>query len=446
MISEAEKTLTRKSLEMALAHGAQGARATLCKSSENMISTLNGAIDKVSRCEDSSLSLAIFADGRYGSFSTNKLDEASVEQLVRKAVGIVKMLAEDECRRLPAEERLCRDAISGKEAGIYDVTCSTLTAEDRSRAALEASVYGRIADADGYRLISEEGEYSDSEYDMYLVDTQGLECRHTETSFDYGVEVTIEDSEGDKYSGYAWHSAPFLSQLECSGCGAKAIEKAVAQIGAEPSDNGKYNLVIDSEVASKVVSPLLSALSGYSIQQNNSFLLGAQGQQKFPEGLTIMDMPRIPGQTGSKYFDSEGVATCEAPIIDKGVVCRYFINTYMSGKLGMEPTSEEALRPKVMPWPKPGLALDDLLSMCGDGIYVSDFNGGNCNMATGDFSYGIEGRLIRDGKLAEPVSEMLMTGNFLTLWKGLIACADDARPCMSKLVPSLAFGGVDFNG
>lgn len=42
---------------------------------------------------------------------------------------------------------------------------------------------------------------------------------------------------------------------------------------------------------------------------------------------------------------------------------------------------------------------------------MTGFNGGNCNATTGDFSYGVEGFRIRNGKVAEPVGEMLVTGN-----------------------------------
>ena len=40
---------------------------------------------------------------------------------------------------------------------------------------------------------------------------------------------------------------------------------------------------------------------------------------------------------------------------------------------------------------------------------------------------------------------MLVTGNFLDLWNKLIAAADDARPCLSKLIPTLAFKDIDFS-
>ena len=252
------------------------------------------------------------------------------------------------------------------------------------------------------------------------MDTNGVCCRHSETSFDYGVEITVE-SDGEKFSGSWWDAASRLAELDAAACGREALARAVGQIGSEPAPSGRYTAVIDAEMASRIVSPVLRALSGYSIQQHNSFLMDSLGQQVFPEGLTILDVPRIPGQTCSKYFDSEGVATVEAPVIERGVVKQYFINTYMSHKMQMAPTVEDATRPKVLPWPVAGLDRDAILRRCGSGILVTDFNGGNSNPVTGDFSYGIEGYLFEDGRIVRPVSGMLMTGNFLTLWARLLA-------------------------
>lgn len=447
MITAEELDLTRQALKTAREAGAQDARATLSKSTEDLVATLNGEVDKVTHCEDRSLSLSLFVDGKYGSFSTNRLEKEALRDFIYKAAGITRLLAEDPFRHLPSPERQCRNAVSGKEMQIYDPTVEKIRSEDRVASALGAAAFGKgLDEGQNWKLVSEEGEYSDAVYDMFIADTQGLECRHTETCLDYGVEVTIEDGNGDKYSGYWWDSAPSRTGFDASACGATAMEKASAQIGSEAIPGGKYNMVVASDVASKVVSPILRALSGYSIQQNDSFLLGTMGKQVFPEGLTIMDCPHIKGQTGSKLFDSEGVATQEAPIIDRGVVARYFINTYMAGKLGMQPTVEEATRPKVMPWPKAGMSRQDLMNLCGSGILVTEFNGGNSNSATGDFSYGIEGFLFEDGKIVKPVSEMLVTGNFKQLWQGLVGIADDARSCMSKLIPTLAFSNVDFNG
>lgn len=464
MITEKELQFVREALELARQAGAQKARATLSKSEEDLVATLDGEVDRVTHCADRSLSLALFVDGRFGSYSTNKLERTALEGFIRRAVAATRMVAGDPCRDLPDPARCCRDAVTGDELGLVDPSRDTLTPADRQQVALDASVFaasfrgsqppGEAAavstaqaktENTDYQIISEEGEYSDSIYETVVMDTNGLCCAHSETSFDYGVEITVE-SDGEKYSGYWWDASSHRSELDAAACGRAALARAVAQIGSEPAPSGRYTAVIDAEMASKMVSPLLRALSGYSIQQNNSFLMDSLGQQRFPEGLTILDVPRIPGQTCSKYFDSEGVATAEAPIIERGVVREYFINTYMANKMGMAPTIEDATRPKVLPWPEAGLDRDAILRRCGSGILVTDFNGGNSNPVTGDFSYGIEGYLFEEGRIVRPVSGMLMTGNFLELWSRLVAAGDDARPCQTKLVPTLAFAEVDFSG
>ena len=438
MIDPKDIELVRESLDMARQAGAEKARATLCRSEEDLVATLNGEVDRVTHCVDSSLSFALFADGRFGSFSTNKLDPASLRDFLESSVKTVRTISKDECRDLPDPRRCCSKAITGDELGLTDCRRENMTPEERIRMALDASVY-----RDG--ILSEEGEYSDSVYKTVVMDTDGVLCLHSETSFDYGVEITIEE-DGEKYSGYWWDSASHLDALDARSCGEKALARSRAQVGSGAVQGGRYNMVVDSEVASKMVSPVLRALNAFSIQQNNSFLVDSLGKRPFPEGLTIMDLPHIKGQTCSKLFDSEGVATAETPIIRSGEVCEYFVNTYMSRKLGIAPTVEEATRPKVLPWPESGLGRSEILKICGNGILVTDFNGGNSNPVTGDFSYGIEGFLFENGKVSRPVSGMLVTGNFLSLWKKLIAAGDDARDCMSKLIPTLAFADVDFSG
>jgi len=442
MLSEKDKSLVCKCLQMALEAGASKARASLSKSSMDLVGTLDGGIDKVTSCQDSAISIAIFADGRYGSFSTNKLSEDSLKSFISRAVDTVKMLAADECRDLADPSRTVKDALTGDELKIHDAAYSGVSAEDRVAAALNAALKTRSGD--GWKVVSEESEYSDSEYFNYIVDTNGLEALHSETSFDYWTEITIEAADGRKYSGSWWESAPMLADFDCSQCGAKALKMAVDQINPVEVESGKYNLVVDRDVASKLVSPILSALNAFSIQQGNSFLVDTLGKQVFPEGLTIMDCPRIEGQLGSKYFDSEGVATVQRPIIENGIVREYFVNTYMANKLNIAPTQEDATRPKLMPFGHNNL--NEIMSFVGDGILVTEFNGGNSNSATGDFSYGIQGFRFKDGKIVHPVSEMLVTGNFIELWGKLLAAGDDARPCMTKLIPTLAFADVDFSG
>ena len=438
LLTPQEIALARHCLEYARSQGADAVRITLTKSLLNLVGVLNGEVDKTSHALDRSLQLQLFAKGRFGSFSSNRLDKEGLEAFIREALDTVGMLEADSFRSLPAPERLAKDAVTGQELGLYDPACETLTAEARRKMALGSVAWPQEG------LIAEEGEYSDSVFDSLTLDSQGLEARHTETSFEIGYESTVEDADGRHYSSYWWDAAPRLEDLQLKGCAQKAYERARDQRNPQSVPSGKYTLILDSECASKVVTPVLSALGGYSLQQKNSFLTGSLGKQLFPQGLTILDVPRTKGDTGCRLFDSEGVATREMPVIENGVVKTYFLNTYISRKMEMEPTIEDATRVKVMPFGG-CRTQEEVLQKVKDGILVTGFNGGNSNPATGNFSYGIEGFVIKDGERLHPVREMLITGNFLTLWNHLEVAADDARPCLSKLVPTLAFSDVDFS-
>ena len=478
MLENEEKQLTRDCLAMALEAGAAKARASLNKNTMNIVATLDGEVDKVTGCLDRSISLNLFVDGRYGTFSTNKLDRESLRTFIVRAVDTTRMLATDTCRDLPASSRTAKDAVSGDELGIYDPDWNSVAPEQRIAFALDNSVNSQAGSAPltkfferascvavarqrnnsgpgesrGWKLISEEGEYSDSEYWNYVVDTQGTEVLHSETSFEFYTELTIQDSRGHKYSGGWWEAAPLLKDFHPENVAGAALEEAVMQIRPKSCPSGKYRAVIDSEVSQKVLNPILNALNAFNIQQKNSFLTDALGKQIFPAGLDIMDMPRIPGEACGKMFDSEGVATSNHYIVKDGVVQEYFVNTYMSNKLGIAPTIEDATRPYILPFGANRQAgfcpqgRDAILALCQNGILVTGFCGGNSNPATGDFSYAIQGYRFKEGRIVHPVREMLITGNIVTLWSQLLAAGDDARRCRSKLTPTLAFDNVDFSG
>ena len=482
MLEKEEKILTEECLQMAAEAGASKARASLSKNVMSIVATLDGEVDKVTSCLDRSITLNLFADGRYGTFSTNKLDRDSLREFIRKAVGTTRMLAMDSCRDLPAPERVAKDALSGDELGICDPAWLSVTPEQRIAFALNNSVgvvvpsryrhaqgslkklrrsntSAAVTDSTlaqtpsseehvppaGWRLVSEEGEYSDSEYWNYVVDSQGTKVLHSETSFELFTELTIEDSRGHKYSGGWWEASPMLKDFHPEKVSQLALEEAVMQIGPKRCRSGKYRAVIDSEVSQKVLNPILNALNAFNIQQKNSFLTDSLGKRIFPAGLDIMDMPRIPGEACGKMFDSEGVATANHYIVKDGVVQEYFVNTYMANKLGIAPTVEDATRPFIPPFGA-ARSREDIMNLCHDGILITDFCGGNSNPATGDFSYAIQGYRFKDGKIVHPVREMLITGNILTLWNSLIAAGTDARRCRSKLTPTLAFDSVDFSG
>jgi len=433
--------------------GAEGVRLSLNKNVMDSCSMLNGELDKVSHSADRSIYLYLYVDGRYGTFSTNRLDTEELESFIDKAIVMVKMLGEDRCRRLPDPARTAKDATGGMELGLYDSHYEGCDSDSRLKKAEEMSIIKTLAQSEGYKILSEECEYAESLDDTLLMDSQGFEGRHTETSFNSFSELTIQDNDGNRYSGYWWEASPHFNVLRLKECSYTALERAVSQIGPRNRRSGRYRMVVDGTVASRLVSPLINALNASAIQQKMSFLEGSMEKKIFSEGLTIMDNARTLGKSGSRMYDSEGVATQNRAIIEHGVVKQYFVSTYMSEKTGFAPTIEDISRPCLSPFMagkelndlEKGVSLKDILGLCSNGIYVTGFNGGNCNPVTGDFSFGIEGFAFSKGKVTHPVKEMLITGNIVELWNSFTAAGTDTRSSSRWQIPTLAFENVSFS-
>ena len=389
------KDIAQKTLDTALACGASGCRVTLSESTQTSVSYLNGEIEKLQESTSAALGIALFTEGRYGAFSTNRLDDSELRPFIRRCVDSCRLLAPDDCRTLPDPSLYYRGG--RPDLGQCDPHFSDISFKAKTDI-LEAT--DAEVDKSDSRVISTACDWDDCLRSDYIIDSQGLEVESSSTFYSVVCECTVR-GHGEARPQNNWmEGALFFDRLR-SGCGRTAYERTVPMIEARKLNSGKYNIVLENTVSAKAVSAIISALNGSSLQQQNSFLLDSLGKRIFPENLLITDNPLIPGRTGSGYFDSEGAVTCERDIIRDGVVRTYFLNTYFANKLGMPRTSEDAT---AVCFPRnSGMGLEDILRQTGSGVLFTGFNGGNSNSVTGNFSYGIEGWYFENGQRLYPV-------------------------------------------
>lgn len=432
-------------LELALKHGAQQARISLNIGGQNSFSVLNGRLDRLQSANDRSIYIQLFADDRYGAYSTNRLEYGELERFISEAVKATRLLAPDTCRQLPPKELYYRGGGAGLNQ--FDPYILTMPPADKKAFAFEAaaSIYGK-----NKKLISASAEYGDVLEYQYITDSQGFTGEWMQSNFSVSVECSVKGRGDARPEGWWYESTMQYRDFSIAGCGEKALERALAKLNPKKVAGAKMNMIVDRNCASRLVSPIISALNGANIQQKNSFLAGKLGEKVFSEKVHFIDTPHEAGMQGSRYFDSEGIATKNLEIIKDGVVNTYFINTYNAHKMGLSPTVEG---PSVPRFSREGFAPEyqnlsgtDMLPLLGKGIFVTGFNGGNCNGGTGDFSFGIEGFYFENGTLLHPVKEMNISGNILHLWNNVIFVGNDARPCTRWQIPALAFEGVDFTG
>ena len=439
-----DHSIVETALQMAREAGAAQARIALERSVENSATVLDGRLDKTLSSSGSTLFIQLYLDGRYGSFSTNRLEESALREFIRHAAAAVRLITPDPCRQLP-DPALCWKG-PARDLQQYDPAIETLTPEARRDKALSAclEILGSHR-----RLLSVETEWGDNIDYSYTADSQGFAGETLQSNHTINANVSIRGRGDERPEAWWYESGIRLDEANPEGCGRKALQRALDQLHPRKLRSGRYDIVIDNMVASKVVSPLIRALSGGSLQQRSSFLMDRLGTQVFGENFTLTDDPFVPGLPGSRLFDGDGLATARREIIARGVVNAYFIPHYYALKMGIPATVDA---PSVLRFSRIGensekvLNLPALLEQTGQGILITDFNGGNCNPSTGDFSYGIRGFRFEKGRIVHPVREMNITGNMLELWNHLTAVGDDPRTSSRWAVPSLAFEGVNFSG
>jgi len=438
MISTENKKLAKWAMNYGLKQGCQAVRIAIYTGSDTELEVRDKQLDKLQQSSENQLIFNAYVDGRYGSFSTNRLEKKELGKFIENAVESVRFLAVDNCRMLPDPSLYFKGA--EKSLDMLDPKFKEVNPDEKLSIVKDAAV--EILEADP-RIISVQSSWNDGCSFSYMVSSNGFEGESENSYFALSVSVSIKGDGEARPEAYWYDQALTFDELQKKGIGKIALERALKKLGQKKVASGSYPMLVDNMNSERLFSPLISAMNGSSLQQKNSFLLDKKGQKVLSEKVTVVDDPHIPHAFGSRYFDSEGVATQKRFIFNKGVLDTYFIDTYNAQKMGVPQTIN---RPSRMVMEPGNQNLEEMIASLKRGILVTGFNGGNCNNTSGDFSFGIEGFLIENGKLTQPVTEMNITGNMLTLWDNVSKIGNDPRKNNASQIPSLLFDNVDFSG
>ena len=241
-----------------------------------------------------------------------------------------------------------------------------------------------------------------------------------------------------------YYSARHLNDLPpAEQIAAEALQRGLDSMGRKKVKSGKLPLLLENSAVGGLFGHVLPSFSAAAIQQKQSFLEGRQGQRIGSENLTLIDDPTLVRGLGSRYYDGDGIAAKKLTIVEDGILKNYYVDVYYGRKLGIQPTTGDASNVTFKTGRRSGSELETDLDR---GILVTGFIGGNANSTTGDYSLGISGWLIENGKRVQPVSEMNISGNFIELFEKLVETGNDPYIYSSLRSPSLLFDGVSFAG
>lgn len=429
-------------VDAARSRGAQGMRGTLSRSRSSQLRWRDGELEQVRESTTMNLGLSLFVDGRFSTNSTSDLRPEALEAFLDESIAMTRLLAEDPHRRLADPARYAGRCETDLQL-CDPAGAAAMTGVERRRLAqaLEAGARS-VPGAD--RIISVDTRASDGDSETVMVTSNGMEGSERNTYFVYFTRCSVRDEGDRRPMDYGVAVALHRDDMpSVESVGAEATRRALDLCGQRARPSGTYACVIENRAAGTPVGSLFEPLQGGVIQQGQSCLADKIGQQIASPLLTITDDPHVVRGLGSTAFDSEGMATRRRAIIERGVLRGVYLNTYYASRLGQEPTTDSQGNLVFESGPRD---LEGLLQAMGTGLLITDFVGGNSNPTSGDFSVGVNGHWIENGRRVHPVSGMNLAGNLLTVWHQLVEVGRDAYPYDGVRVPSLRFEGLQFSG
>jgi PmbA protein len=431
--------LAKWAVSYAMKNGADDVSVDTSKQRSVDVQFRDRKMDQLNESTQYSLSLSIYAKGKYSSHSTNDLRKDDLGKFIDEAIAMTKYLSEDEHRRLPDPKYY--EGRKNIDLNIYDPYYESVTSEQRVKTArdIEDHILG-LSD----KIITCTSYAGDSYAESVKVHSNGFEGERKSSSFYSGVEATIDDGNGGRPNDWDYISTRFHRDLpSIESHGKAAIDRVLAKIGQAKMKSGVYDMVVENRAANRLISPLYNPMQARLIQRKNSFLEGKLGEKIASDKVTLIDDPFIVSGLGSRLYDGEGMTTKKRVMIDKGVLKSYYVDCYYGNKLGWEPTISSSTNMVIEPGNK---SMDELVKSVKKGILVTSFIGGNSNSTTGDFSTGIIGLYIEDGKIVKPVNEMNVSGNLTEFWNQLAEFGNDPYLSSSWRRPSMYFKDIQFSG
>ena len=425
--------------------GADAADALLVQNASLSVSRRLGRIEQLERAEGFDLGLRVFIGKRQAIVSATDPDPKGFATLAERAVAMAKVVPEDPFGGLPDSFDPPRDPgpldlFDPTEPSAEDLIARAAAAEDAALA-VKGITNSEGADA-GWGRVRIALAMSNGFAGSYARSSHSLSCT--------ALAGTGTGMERD----YEWSSVVHLSDLDDPATiGRRAAEKTLARLNPVRAKTARIPVVYDPRVSASLLGHLTLAINGAAVARGTSFLRDAMGTQVLPKGMVVRDDPTRRRGLRSRPFDGEGMAGGPRALVDDGVLTSWVLDWRSARQLGLASTGHASRGTGGPPgpattnlWLEPGtMTPAALMADIAEGLYVTDLIGMGVNGVTGDYSRGAAGFMIRNGQLAEAVSEITIAGHLKQMFLAMVA-ANDLTFRRGSDAPTIRVDGMTLAG
>lgn len=427
------KKIAKTILNSLTAAGADDAQVSVAEGRVEEFNVDAGEFSLIRSVYSSSASMKVIKDGKKGTGAINQLDDEAIDAAVKECIAAADSGVTDEALSIAALEENAdfRDGeLTPDKEALFDSVIKFL--DDIQKEYPRIMVEQLIASYSGGKHV--------------LMNTNGV--LFTEEDGSYSVNVMYSAHDGENATSFNGFGFDFLDPKAdlMSLCDARTMfARAQAELETVPFE-GKFEgtAVIAPSCLSDFIDIIMGSFAGdYALIEGTSPWKDKLGEKVADERFTLSVIPCDERVVCCEKITSDGYRSENYDVIRGGVLKSFCLSEYAARKTGRERAKSTSGAVEI---PAGEKSLDELIAGIENGILVCRFSGGE-PANNGDFSGVAKNSfLIKNGKLANPISETMISGNFADMLFRLRGISSETVSDGSSVLPYVAFDGVTVSG
>ncbi|MDR0906153.1 MAG: TldD/PmbA family protein [Oscillospiraceae bacterium] len=426
------KAIAEETLELLKSLGATGAHLSVSRSQNDELNLDAGKFSLVRTTISSSISINAFIGNKYGNAGTNTLDKTAIEKAARDAVASAELSEPDDANAIAP-------GIGEHEYVFVEEEVDLGRVYDRVTEFL-ADTKKEFPLIDFVQFIA-----SFTSSGSYYANSNGTRVYTAGTGYTGGGTVCARDGERvSSMSGVGFTDRHLDKPIIDYPENRRTLGELERQIETVPYEGKTVGTILmPAGIAQEFIGYIVGNCLG-----NGALVAGiSPWRDKIGEKVTDEKFSFVFDRADKRLKDfspvtNDGYIAEKQVIIENGILKSFALSQYGALKTGL-PRATDTSCYIVEGGETP---LDEIIAGIENGILMNRFSGGSPT-PDGTFS-GVAKNSFRiaDGKIAEAVSETMVSGNFLEMFNNIIAISRETIEDGSNVMPWIAVSGVTISG
>jgi PmbA protein len=432
--------------ELAKQHGISESQIQVSKSKSLSMSLFHHEMDSYNISEGQNVIACGIVNGKFGSCRTEELDGSTFAYLIQGIIESANASEKaDKAELFAGSEKYHKKNVFNPALGETPI---------EKKIALIHEIEDGLFAYDKRISEVEAVDYEEREILSEFYNSHGLKLKQKSNYF--YVSAAADGKVGEEVK-VAWDVflGNDLNALDPKAFVKGIADKLLAKFGGVQCTSGYYPTVLQNEVFSSLINYFVSSASSDEVQRQSSFLIGKLNTKIASSKVNIAEKP-LTKNVFFSYFDDEGVAAQNKDIVKGGVLKTYLFNRETAKRAGVESTGNGQWQGD-----KIGIgygnifvkgskkSFEEVIAPIHEGVYITEIAGlgTGMNAQSGDFSCQAQGFMIRDGKLAEPLNLITLSGNLVKMLEDVKAFDNRVKltlesvECADAYIKKMSIGG-----